>query len=123
MISECTFKMYIHENCVYVAHIHFYARRCAALFAVSVSVGPEGTSGQCYLPLPMTSYIPGFKVMFHEMTIPSDFILWHATVLVFNAFLHLSLILYEYWPSLWSMRERCADNLKRQLHCQVRWML
>ena len=76
-------------------------------------MGPEGTSGQWHLPLPMASYIPAFKAMFHGMAIPIDFILWHATVLAFNAFLHLSLILYEYWPPLWSITRKMWRQSKK----------
>ena len=76
-------------------------------------MGPEGTSGQWHLPLPMASYIPAFKAMFHGMAIPIDFILWHATVLAFNTFLHLSLILYEYGPPLWSITRKMWRQSKK----------
>ena len=76
-------------------------------------MGPEGTSGQWHLPLPMASYIPAFKAMFHGMAIPIDFILWHATVLAFNTFLHLSLILNEYWPPLWSITRKMWRQSKK----------
>ena len=69
-------------------------------------MGPEGTSGQWHLPLPMASYIPDFRAIFLGMVNPIDFILWHVTALAFNAFLHQSLILYEYGPPLWSISRR-----------------
>ena len=59
-------------------------------------MGPEGPSGQCHLPFPVASYNPAFKVMFNEMTSVLDFILWHTTLVAFDSFLRLSLILYEY---------------------------
>ena len=76
-------------------------------------MGPEGTSGQCHLPPPMASYIPAFKAMFHGMAIPIDFILWHATVLTFSAFLHLSLLLYEFGPPLWSITRKMWRQFKK----------
>ena len=76
-------------------------------------MGPEGTSGQCHLPFPIASYIPTFKAMFHGMAIPINFILWHATVLAFNTFLHLSLILYEFGPPLWSITRKMWRQSKK----------
>ena len=76
-------------------------------------MGSEGTSGQWHLPLPMASYILVFKAMFHEMAIPIDLILWHATVLAFNTFLHLSLILYEFGPPLWSITRKMWRQSKK----------
>ena len=80
-------------------------RRCVALFAVQVPVGPEGLSGQSHLPLPVASYNPAFRAMFNEMTAVLDFILWHTTLVAFDTFLHMSLILYEFGFSFWSKRE------------------
>ena len=76
-------------------------------------MGPEGKSGQWHLSLPMASYIPTFKAIFLGMAIPIDFILWHATVLAFNTFLHLSLILYEFGPTLWSITRKMWRQSKR----------
>ena len=76
-------------------------------------MGPEVTNGQWNLSLLMASYIPAFKTMFHGMAIPIDFILWHATVLAFNTFLHLSLILYEYGPPLWSITRKMWRQSKK----------
>ena len=76
-------------------------------------MGPEGTGGQWHLPLPMACYIPAFKAMFHGMVIPIDFILWHATLLALNTFLHLSLILYEFGPPLWSITRKMWRQSKR----------
>ena len=51
--------------------------------------------------------------MFDWMAIPIEFILWHATVLAFDAFLHLSLILYEFWPPLWSITRKMWRQSKQ----------
>ena len=61
----------------------------------------------------MASYISAFKAMFHGMAIPMDFILWHMTVLAFNTFLHLSLIVYEFWPPLWSITRKMWRQSKK----------
>ena len=76
-------------------------------------MGPEGTGGQWHLPRLMASYIPAFKAMIHGMAIPIDFILWHVTVLAFSTVLHLSLILNEYWPPLWSITRKMWRQYKR----------
>ena len=68
-------------------------------------MGPEGPSGQCHLPLPVTSYNPAFRVIFNEMTAMLDFILWHTTLVAFDSFLRLSLMLHEYGPADWTKRE------------------
>ena len=65
-------------------------------------MGPEGTSGQWHLPLPMASCISAFKAMFHAMAVAIDFILWHATLVASDSFLLLSLILYEFSPPGWT---------------------
>ena len=88
-------------------------RRCAALFAVQGPMGPEETSGQCQLPLPVTSYSTAFKIMFHGITFPIDFILWHTTLVTFNTFAHISLILYEFGPPLWAMNRETWQKLRR----------
>ena len=73
-----------------------------------------GPKKECRLPFPMASYIPAFiKAMFHWMVTPIDFILWHATVLAFNTFLHLSLILYEFWTPLWSISRKMWRQSKK----------
>ena len=61
----------------------------------------------------MASYLPAFKAMFHGMAITIDFILWHATALAFNTFLHLSLILYEFGPPLWSITRKMWRQSKK----------
>ena len=68
-------------------------------------MGPEGPSGQCHLPFPMASYNPGFRAMFYEMTAVLDFILWHTTLVAFDSFLRLSLMLHEYGPADLTKRE------------------
>ena len=88
-------------------------RRYAALFAVQGSVGPEETSGQCQLPLPVASFSTAFKTKFHAITFLIDFILWHATLVTFNTFLHMSLILYEFGPPLWIMNRETWRKLKK----------
>ena len=76
-------------------------------------MGPEGTSGQCHLPLSMSSYIPSFKAMFHLIAVPIDFILWHATLVAIDTFLHLSLVLYEFGPPVWTLRRDTWRKLKK----------
>ena len=88
-------------------------RRCAALFAVQGPVGPEGTSVQCQLPLPVTSYSTAFRTMFHGITFPIDFILWHTTLVTSNTFVHISLILYEFGPPLWTMNRETWRKLRK----------
>ena len=88
-------------------------RRCAALFAVQGSVGPEGTSGQHQLSLPVASYSIAFKTTFHWITFPIDFILWHTTLVTFNTFEHISLILYEFGPPLWTMNRETLRKLRK----------
>ena len=88
-------------------------RRCAALFAVQGSVGPEETSGQWQLPFPVASYSMAFKTMFHEIAFPIDFILWHTTLVTFNTFEHISLILYEFGPPLWTMNRETWRKLRK----------
>ena len=68
-------------------------------------MGPEGPSGQCHLPLPVASYNPALKAMFNEMTAVLDVILWHTTLVAFDSFLHLSLLLHEHGPAVLTKRE------------------
>ena len=73
-----------------------------------------GPMKECHLPLPMASYSTAFiKATFHGMVTPIDFILWHATVLAFNTFLHLSLILYEFYTPLWSITRKMWRQSKK----------
>ena len=88
-------------------------RRCAALFAVQGPVGPEAMSGQWQLPRPVASYSTAFKTMFHGITFPIDFILWHITLVTFNTFVHISLILYEFGPPLWTMNRETWRKLRK----------
>ena len=89
-------------------------RRCAALLAVQGPVDPEGTSGQWQLPLPVAGYNTAFKTMFHQMAILIDFILWHVTLVMFNAFVHISLILYEFGPPQWTMNRETWRKLRKE---------
>ena len=88
-------------------------RRCAALFAVQGPVGPEETSGQCQLPLPVASYSTAFKTMLHGITFPIDFILCQTTLVTCNLFIHMSLILYEFGPPLWTMNRETWRKLRK----------
>ena len=88
-------------------------RRYAAIFAVQGPVGSEGTRGQCQLPLLVASYSTAFKTMFHGITFPIDFILWHTTVVTLNMFAHMSLILYEFGPPLWTMNRETWRKLRK----------
>ena len=76
-------------------------------------MGQEVTSGQCQLPLSVASYSTAFNAMLHAITIPIDFILWHATLVTFNTFLHMSLILYEFGAPLWTMKRETWRKLKK----------
>ena len=58
-----------------------------------------------FIPLSVASYNPAFRAMFNEMTAVLDFILWHTTLVAFDIFLRMSLILYEFGSSFWSKRE------------------
>ena len=88
-------------------------RRCAALFAVQGPVGPVETSGQCQLPLPVASYSTAFRATFHGITFLIDFILWHTTLVTFNTFVHISLILYEFGAPLWTMNRETWRKLRK----------
>ena len=59
-------------------------------------MGPEGPSGQCYLPLPVASYNPA---MFNAI------IVWHTTLVAFDIFLRLSLMLHNYGLANLTKRE------------------
>ena len=59
-------------------------------------MGPEGPSGQCHLPLPVASYNPACRAMFNEMTAVINFSLCHTTLVAFDIFLRLSLMLHKY---------------------------
>ena len=76
-------------------------------------MGLEETSGQCHLPLPVASYSTTFKTMFHVMANRIDFILWHTTLVTFNIFVHISLILYEFGPALWTMSRETWRRLRK----------
>ena len=76
-------------------------------------MGPEQTSGQCQLPFPVASYSTAFKTMFHGITFPIDFILWHTTLVTFNTFVHISLILYEFGSPLWTMNRETWRKLRK----------
>ena len=68
-------------------------------------MGPEGPSRQYRLPPPVASYNREFKGMLNEMTAVLDFILWHTTLVAFDTFLYLSVILHEFGSSFWTKRE------------------
>ena len=53
----------------------------------------------------MASYNREFKGMLNEMTAVFDFILWHTTLVAFDTYLYLSLILHEFGYSFWNRRE------------------
>ena len=76
-------------------------------------MGPEETSGQWQFFLPVASYNTAVKTMFHEMGILIDFILWHTTLVTFNTFVHISLILYEFGPPLWTMNRETWRKLRK----------
>ena len=76
-------------------------------------MGPEETSGQWQLPVPVASYSTAFKTMFHGITFPIDFILWQTTLVAFNTFVHISLILYEFGPPLWTMNRETWRKLRK----------
>ena len=76
-------------------------------------MGPEEASGQWQIPLSVASYSTAFKTMFHVITSPVDFILWHTTLVAFNTFVHISLILYEFGPPLWTMNRETWRKLRK----------
>ena len=101
------------QPCTSYCCSHAHITRCAALFAVQDPMGPERTSGQCQLSLPVASYSTAFKNMFHAITFPIDIILWHTTLVAFNTFVHMSLILYEFGPPLWTMKRETWRKLRK----------
>ena len=61
---------------------------------------PEGRSGQTHPCLPVTSSNPVLNDMIKKMTDVLEFIPWQATLVAFDLFLHLALIVQEGFPYL-----------------------
>ena len=74
------------------------ARSCVVLLAIKVPVAPKGPSGQTHLCLPVTSYNPSFNDMIEKTAEVLEFILCQATLVAFDLFLHLALIVHEGLP-------------------------
>ena len=70
-------------------------RSCVVLLAIKVPVTHKGPSGQTHLCLPVTSYNPTFNDMIEKMAEVLEFIICQATLVTFDLFLHLALILHE----------------------------
>ena len=113
---HCCTVAFIHDLKLFLYLCHVYhqtrhmftcpaVRRCAALFTVQ--------DGQWQLPLPVASYSTAFKTMFHGITFLIDFILWHTTLVTSNTFVHISLILYEFGPPLWTLNRETWRKLRK----------
>ena len=58
----------------------------------------KGPSGQIHLYLPVTSYKPAFNDVIEKMAEVLEFILCQATLVAFDLFLHLAVIVHEGLP-------------------------
>ena len=73
-------------------------RSCVVLLAIKVPVARKGPSGQTHLCLLMTSYKLTFNDMIEKTAEVLEFILCQATLVAFDLFLHLALIVHEGHP-------------------------
>ena len=72
-------------------------RSCVVLLAIKVPVACKGPSGQTNLYL-VTSYNPTFNDVIEKTAEVLEFILCQATLVAFDLFLHLALIVHEGLP-------------------------
>ena len=73
-------------------------RSCVVLLAIKVPVAPKGPSGQIHLCLLETSYNPTFDDVIEKTAEVLELILCQATLVAFDLFLHLALIVHEGLP-------------------------
>ena len=73
-------------------------RSCVVLLAIKVPVARKGPSRQTHLCLPVTSYTPFFNDVIEKTAEILEFILCQATLVAFDLFLHLALIVHEGLP-------------------------
>ena len=72
-------------------------RSCVVLLAIKVPVARKGPSGQTHFYL-VTSYNPTFNGVIEKTAEVLQFILCQATLVAFDLFLHLALIVHEGLP-------------------------
>ena len=75
-------------------------RSCVVLLAIKVPVARKGPSGQTHLCLLVTSYSPTYNDMIEKTAEVLELILCQATLVAFDLFLHLALIVHEGLPHL-----------------------
>ena len=80
-------------------------RSCVVLLTIKVPVARKGPSRQTHLYL-VTSYKLSFNDMIEKTTEVLEFILCQATLVAFDLFLHLSLIVHEGLPHPTKRRRR-----------------
>ena len=73
-------------------------RSCVVLLAIKVPVTRKGPSGQTNLCLPVTNYHPTLNDVIEKTAEVLEFILCQATLIAFDLFLHLALIVHEGLP-------------------------
>ena len=73
-------------------------RSCVVLLAIKVPVARKGPSGQTHLYPTVTSYNPAFNDVIEKTAEVLEFILCQATLVAFDLFLHLALIVHEGLP-------------------------
>ena len=73
-------------------------RSCVVLLAIKVPVAPKGPSGLAHLYHSVTSYNPTFNDVIEKTAEVLEFILCQATLVAFDLFLHLALIVHEGLP-------------------------
>ena len=91
-------------------------------------MAPNGLSGQTLLCLPVTRYNLTIKDTIEKMAVVLEFILCQATLVTYDLFLHLALIVHEGLPhSARRRRGRKATSLSGEVfpwkhvplaHCQ-----
>ena len=75
-------------------------RSCVVLLAIKVPVARKGPSGQTHLCLLVTSCSPTYNDMIEKTAEVLELILCQATLVAFDLFLHLALIVHEELPHL-----------------------
>ena len=89
------------------------ARSCVVLLAIKVVVAHKGLSRQTYLCLPVTSCNLTFNDVIEKTVDVLEFILCQATLVVFDLFVHLVLIVHEGLPHLakrWRSRKANSSS-------------
>ena len=86
--------------------VTFPTVRSCVVLAIKVPVARKGPSGLTYLYLPVTSYKPTFNDMIEKTAEVLEFILCQVTLVAFDLFLHLAVIVHEGLPHSTKRRRR-----------------